>query len=112
MSRTIAQFAREIGEDEITIRTQIQRGYRLPDLELIYGKRDSPARVAGEAKEAAIRRHYAMHKRLPCGEELRVVNGRDPEAVKRYEHDVWKAFQFETGTDGDSLVSGGGEFND
>lgn len=108
MSREISAFARELGMDEITIRTQLQRGYRRNQLSLIYAGSDTPEKVAGEAIEASIKRHYEQYGRLPCGEDLRVVDGTDQKAIRKYEHEVWRSFQFETGTDGDSLVSGGG----
>jgi len=106
MSRSIAQFARSIGVDEVTVRSQVNRGYRFKDLELIYGRPDSAAKVAGEAIEAGIRRHLRKYGTLPCGGPIRVCNGKSPKAVRQYEHDVWRSFQFETGTNGDSLMSG------
>lgn len=107
MSRSVAQFAREIGVDEVTVRVMLARGYSREDVRLLHGDASLPENVAGEAVEASIRRYYKQHGKLPCGEGLRVVDGKSKQAVAKYEHDCWLDFQFNTGTDGDSLLSGG-----
>jgi len=112
MSRAVAQFAREAGVDEIVVRSHLLRGYSSADIELIHSPHQSAARAAGDAIEAGVRRHYRKYGVLPCGEPLRVCSGKSQQSVEAYQKDVWRSFQFETGTDGDALIQGGGRQND
>jgi hypothetical protein len=101
-ARMVQVASREVGggsELEIAIRVGLERGYKLSDLLRIHAPDGSAQRLIGDGIEASVRRHVARTKRLPCGEPVRI----DP---RQNERDTWLAFQFETGTKGDSLVTG------
>ena len=103
MSARIAQrVTKEEGGDyklEIAIAVGLQRGYKLRDLKRIHAVEGSAERTIGDSIEASIRRSVARTKRLPCGEPVKIRQA-------DMERDTWLAFQFQTGTKGDSLVQG------
>ena len=103
-ARLVQRITREDmdgGSDlEVTVNTMLQRGYRLSDIKRIHAPQGSAEHEIGEAIESAVRRSVRRTGRLPCGEPVRL----NPERASK---DCWLAFQFETGTKGDSLVQGG-----
>lgn len=109
MSARVAQrLSREAGGGsalEIAIQVGLSRGYKLRDLMRIHAAPGSAERLIGDSIEASVRRSVDRTKRLPCGEPVRI----DQEKAA---HDAWLAFQFQTGTKGDSLVNGSAHCSD
>lgn len=101
-ARMVQRAAREGqggSELEIAIQVGLQRGYKLSDLMRIHAADGTAERAVGDAIEANIRRSVSRTKRLPCGEPVKI----NPKTMER---DCYLAFNFQTGTKGDSLVQG------